>query len=90
MASPDLDAPRRWRERIWFARLLRAIIVLTPLVASFAFAYWMSHTLPIPDPFAARQRSAPSGHMVALLVNDGQPRDFGPVRRKAGKAGKVK
>ncbi|MGE3194809.1 MAG: HD-GYP domain-containing protein, partial [Microbacteriaceae bacterium] len=54
MASPDLDAPRRWRERIWFARLLRAVIVLTPLVVSFAFAYWMSHTLPIPDPFAAR------------------------------------
>jgi hypothetical protein len=54
VASPDPGARRRWRERLWFARVVRVVVALAPLVASFAFAWWWSAVLPVPASFGLR------------------------------------
>jgi putative nucleotidyltransferase with HDIG domain len=54
VSSPDPEAPKRWRERMWFANGVRVVVVAVPLVVSFLVALALSHTLPAPEPFAQR------------------------------------
>lgn len=54
VASPDPTDTHRWREHVWFARIIRLLVLLVPLVVSFVIALWLGSIIPIPASLGGR------------------------------------